>query len=169
MIKLFKTPNVFKRMSRHSLDGESLRTARRSTNVLDMWSIPDEDNTPIGLCCQCEEKKEYEKIIICRCQHMFHSSCVYNVLDCSSDIIKNTKCPNCGINLDISDMMMIYADICTRSNNEIIKNDVRIQEVEKRIEQFQKEFILCKKSVNQISQQRDTSKRIISNVVAMIS
>lgn len=180
MNKLFNPLKEFaKKVKRQSLMLSKGNVDTRRSTICDSTVLEDntQDNSshksPKFVCCKCKEEKENEKFIICHCQHVFHSSC--GVYSCEgvelniNDIIKRTKCPNCGINVDISDMMLMYSDICMRSNTEILKNDYRIQELEKQIGYIQKEFSLCQNSINRVTQHREISKRIMATIVSMIS
>lgn len=189
MNKMFKTPAPFKELTKKMKRQSLLLAKRRSTTVcgsvtLDedflakLRSIPDaqesNDSTANkGLVCnKCNKNKPNENVMICHCQHIFHPSCVVDdekFMNIANEIINNTKCPKCESHLETSEMMFIYAETCTTSNKEIIKNDNIIKELERQLEQVQKEFTLCKTGITRLSQQRDISKRIMATVVTMIS
>lgn len=189
MNKMFKTPSPFKdfakKLKRQSLLTSRDNTKKRSTTMCDsvvmdedflakLRSIPDSNEKQNSVVCnQCNDTKENKKIFMCRCSHTFHTSCVseqfYDLYENVNEIINNTKCPSCGIRFDVSDLMYVYSDKCATSSFDSLKNEDRISDLEKQLEQVQKEFTLCKSSISRLAQQREISKKIMTNIVTMIS
>jgi hypothetical protein len=183
MNKLFKTPTPVKEFAKKI---KRKSDKRRSTTICDsvvldddflerLRSIPDAEkstqHTNYVKCHSCHINKVNQKLMVCgECGDMFHPSCVVGFLDTNSnEVIKNTKCPKCNVNLGTSEMMFVYAETCTASQFDILKNDNRIRELEQQLEHVQKEVMLCKTNINKVSQQREISKRIMATVVTMIS
>jgi hypothetical protein len=186
MNKMFKTPfkDFAKKLKRQSLITSRDSTKKRPSTMCDsvvmdedflakLRSIPDANEQKSVVCNQCNETADDKKILMCRCNFTFHTSCVsknyQGQYDNVSDIINNTKCPNCEVRFDVSDLMYIYSDKCTTSHLDNTQNEGQIFDLQKQIEHVQKELTLCKTSVTRLTQQRDISKRIMTNIVTMIS
>lgn len=193
--KLFKTPNPIKefakKVKRQSLPSKiGTVDKRRSTTICDsdmldedflakLRSIPDADESgmsvetlqvPTHLCHSCKEGKNSQRLIMCReCDIMFHPSCVRLLDNTTAEVIEYSKCPGCNMQMRISEIMFVYAENCETSHIDILKNDMTIKELEEQLEQVQKEVMFYKSNVNQLSRQRDVSKRIMATLVTMIS
>lgn len=179
MNKIFKTPaplkEFAKKIKRQSLMSSSqVINKRRSTTVCESVTLDDEFLAKLrsipdaNVCYKCHEYKETQKLMLCRCQQTFHPSCIVDSCDANvNEIIKTTVCPLCGLNLDISELMFVYAENCITSNKDILKNDSRIRELERQLELIQKEYTICKSSITKISQQRDISKKIWTTAVSV--
>ena len=187
---MFKTisplKDFAKKVKRQSLMLSRSNVDKRSTTIGDsvvldedflakLRSIPDDDADKCivsnkFMCFECKENRENEKIGIYSCLHVFHPSClVHNLLlhKNVNEIIESTKCPICDIQLDVSDMMFIYADMCTKVNTDIQKNEYRIEELKNQIGNIQTEFALINNNINKVSKQREISKGIMATVVTM--
>lgn len=179
---MFKTPAPFKDFAKKIKRQSLLYDKRRSMNVaLDadflqkLKSIPDPG---VDIDCQTdiqptETTRCVEKQLVCKCGHKIRSTRAALNLETNSAnaviLSDSNKCSECGVPYDVADLMFIYGSVCKESFDEI--NDVtnRISELEKQLEDVQREFTFCRSTISKVSQQRDISKRIMATVVTMMS
>jgi hypothetical protein len=120
------------------------------------------------ICKIClNNQNNLDNFIILSCNHTFHIKCLTNIIS-SEEINLESKCSECLKTLEIEELLFLHSKFLSNTKNLIGEHEIKIKNLENNLIKLKEELKISYEYKNKLTNEREKSKQIVSNLSMLI-
>lgn len=112
-------------------------------------------------------QKNLDNFIILSCNHTFHIKCLTDIIS-NEEMNLESKCTECLKTLEIEELLFLHSKFLSNTKNLIGEHEIKIKNLENNLLKLKDELKISYEYKNKLSNEREKSKQIVSNLSMLI-